>query len=435
MDMMTLLAQILNPNPGAQANRLTHSPRMEDANYLTQPSAGMGMPQQGFSPAPQAAQPAAFAPQQAPQQPAMAPSAPAPSPAPSGGGIGGFLSNLFQGPNAGRNDTIQWLVGQGYDEGTARAISGNKNVVQSILLDRMKGQKPIEVNGRLVDPNTYEVVADFSTPGNRQTATIDGKLVDTNTGEVIGDYGGGDQVSLMTPQEVEAAGLPPGVYQRSADGKIDAVGSVRDQDAGFKNEMELRKEYDMLPEVKDYKIVKNNFERIQQGVQLGTGAGDAAIVFGYMKMLDPTSVVRESEQATAQNAAGVPESVRGLWNQVSGGGQLSAEARNQILQAAVKVYGESAANIEQVNKRYGEYADTWKLDPNRIVAPIEQYEPLTVQPPPAPGGLPLPPPPGAPAAQSAPAPIAPAPVAPSQGVTDWKDWIRAPKGPGYRGAK
>ena len=43
--------------------------------------------------------------------------------------------------------------------------------------------------------------------------------------------------------------------------------------------MELRKEYDMLPEVKDYKTVRSNYERIQKGVELGTGAGDAAIVF------------------------------------------------------------------------------------------------------------------------------------------------------------
>ncbi|RLC99020.1 MAG: hypothetical protein DRI65_17675, partial [Chloroflexota bacterium] len=39
-----------------------------------------------------------------------------------------------------------------------------------------------------------------------------------------------------------------------------------------------------------------------------TGAGDLAMVFSYMKMLDPESTVMASEQATAQNSGGVPES-------------------------------------------------------------------------------------------------------------------------------
>jgi len=177
----------------------------------------------------------------------------------------------------------------------------------------------------------------------------------------------------------------------------------------------------MLPEVKDYKVVRSNYERIRQGVQLGTGAGDAAIVFGYMKMLDPTSVVREGEQATTRNAAGVPEAVRGMYNQLVGGGQLSGEARQQILGAAEKVYGESSTNIQDVNKRYGGYADAWKLDPNRITSPTEQYDPLAAPPAPG-GGLPLPPAPQAPAAPAAPT----APVAPQDGVKDWRDWL-APK--------
>lgn len=382
--IMELLSGVLNPNPGAGG-------LLSNAGYLQ--STGLG-PEQlaryhqqsglgGMPTAPQGATPDAVAPQPAPM-PGPAPQAPA---APSSGGIGGLLSGLFGGGESARkNETISWLQQQGMDPGTATLMAGNKHALQQYLLQRSQGQKPIEVNGRLVDPNTYEVIADFSDKTqNRQTTTIDGKLIDTNTGEVVGDYGGGSKVNLMTPQEVEAAGLPPGVYQRSADGKIDAVGSVRDQDAGFKNEMELRKEYDMLPEVKDYKVVRSNYERIRQGVQLGTGAGDAAIVFGYMKMLDPTSVVREGEQATTRNAAGVPEAVRGMYNQLVGGGQLSDEARQQILGAAEKVYGESSANIEDVNKRYGSYADTWKLDPSRIVAPVEQYDPM------APGGSAIPP--------------------------------------------
>lgn len=395
MALQDILAALLNPNGAFSANRLASAGAPAQVGDHANPAM---LP--GFQSALQAPEQALAAPQ-APQGQPMPQSAPQGAPEPSGGGIGGLLSGLFQGPKTReKNYTIGWLQKQGMDEGMATLLAGSKPALQQYLLQRQQGQKPIEINGRLVDPNTYEVIADFSdkTQPNRQTATIDGKLVDTNTGQVIGDYGSSERTSTMTPEEVAAAGLPPGVYQRDKEGKISAVGSVRDQDAGFKNEMELRKEYDMLPEVKDYKVVRSNYERIRQGVQLGTGAGDAAIVFGYMKMLDPTSVVREGEQATTRNAAGVPEAIRGMYNQLIGGGQLSGEARQQILGAAEKVYGESSTNIEDVNKRYGDYAGAWKLDPSRIVSSPEQYDPL--QPPVTDGNLPLPPPgaPGGPAA-------------------------------------
>jgi len=74
----------------------------------------------------------------------------------------------------------------------------------------------------------------------------------------------------------------------------------------FKNEQDLRKEYQGNPVYKNYTAVRGSFERIQSGAARNTGAGDLGIIYGYMKMLDPGSVVREGEFATAENASGVP---------------------------------------------------------------------------------------------------------------------------------
>jgi hypothetical protein len=151
---------------------------------------------------------------------------------------------------------------------------------------------------------------------------------------------------------------------------------VREQDPTFQREMDLRKEYDADPNVKNYKIVRDNYERIRQGAQLTTGAGDIAMVFGYMKMLDPTSVVRETEQATAQNASGVPDQVRNLWNKVYAGEKLPPEARRQLVEAANQVYQQSAGNVEDQNKRYGGVADRYKLDRSGILTDPEKYDPI-----------------------------------------------------------
>lgn len=447
MTLQEILASILNPNGMQQQNQLSMAgaappvPLISgapvrvgdhaDPALLRQARQGLIQPPQR----PQQAQPQPATPPQLRQGAPAPESAPQRAPEANGGGFGGigdFLQNIIAPQSAKKNVTVGWLQKQGLDQGPATLLAGNKPALQQYLLSRSQGQKPIEVNGRLVDPNTYEVLADFSdkSGSGRRTTTIDGKLVDTDTGQVIGDYGKAEaRTRDLTPDEVAKRGLPPGTYQEDADGNLKVVGSVREQDAGFKNEIELRREYDTLPEVKDYKVVRSNYERIRQGVHLGTGAGDAAVVFGYMKMLDPTSVVREGEQASARNAAGVPEGLRGMYNNIIGGGQLSAEARQQILGAAEKVYGESSANIEDVNKRYGGYAEAWKLDPSRIVAPTEQYDPLA---PPAAngGGLPLPPPPSlAPGTVGGPGAVTPGGkrVLQNMGnpapIVDWKDYF------------
>ena len=100
---------------------------------------------QGFPPAPEPyAAPQAAMPQQAPMQPQQPLSRSGVSEAApqSGGGIGNFLGNIFNPSGAQRNQTVQWLQSQGMDEGTATLIAGNKNALQSYLLDRTKGTDP-----------------------------------------------------------------------------------------------------------------------------------------------------------------------------------------------------------------------------------------------------------------------------------------------------
>jgi hypothetical protein len=200
MTIDDLLRSLLNPNPGG--------------NQLAQ--AGQGyLPQTGLSPdmvarfhamsglsGPQAALQTSAAPQGAPQvapMPQAAPAAPQPAPQVSGNGI---LSRLFGGgrsdTNPALNETAAWLEKQGYDPATAMALAGNKEAMQKILVGQVGSNKPVEVNGRLVDPRTGQVVADFSTPQHRQTTVVNGKVVDTDTGKVIGDYG-------STPQHRQTA--------------------------------------------------------------------------------------------------------------------------------------------------------------------------------------------------------------------------------------
>lgn len=153
---------------------------------------------------------------------------------------------------------------------------------------------------------------------------------------------------------------------------------IREQDPTFTRERELRGQYDDDENVKNYKIVRDNYERIREGASLSTGAGDIAVIFGYMKMLDPTSVVRENEQATAQNAGGVPAHIRNLYNKTLYGDLLPPESRAQIVQAADTIYSKASDNLSDTNTRYGGVADRYGLERSGITQEPEVYQPLNL---------------------------------------------------------
>lgn len=64
----------------------------------------------------------------------------------------------------------------------------------------------------------------------------------------------------------------------------------------------MRKEYNSLDEVKAFKPVRAAFLKVKQSAEKPSAAGDLALVFNYMKILDPGSVVREGEFKTAADA-------------------------------------------------------------------------------------------------------------------------------------
>src|SRR5690606_34926922 len=76
---------------------------------------------------------------------------------------------------------------------------------------------------------------------------------------------------------------------------------------------------DLRNESSAYLDQRASWGRIRASAQNATAAGDLALIFNYMKLLDPTSVVREGEFATAQNSGSVPNRVIALYNNLLNG--------------------------------------------------------------------------------------------------------------------
>lgn len=159
-------------------------------------------------------------------------------------------------------------------------------------------------------------------------------------------------------------------------------------------EGKFRKEYS--DQTKGYQEVKSAYGRVLASED--NAVGDLSLIFGYMKMLDPGSVVREGEFATAQNAAGVPERIQNIYNQVVSGQRLSPSQRQSFKGQAGKLYSTAQTQEAQVRQGIERIAKGYGLNAANIF-----YTPTEVAPT-APGAAPGAPAlaPGAPVSVTAP---------------------------------
>lgn len=70
----------------------------------------------------------------------------------------------------------------------------------------------------------------------------------------------------------------------------------------FERRSAIRNDFNKLDATKDFSKQSKAMERIVASAKDPSAAGDLALIFNYMKMLDPGSVVRESEFRTAEDA-------------------------------------------------------------------------------------------------------------------------------------
>lgn len=145
-----------------------------------------------------------------------------------------------------------------------------------------------------------------------------------------------------------------------------------------------RKEFLTEPTVRQFREVQNSTRQI---VDLAgresdqPGPGDIALIISFMKALDPGSVVRETEFATAENAGGVPETVRNAYNKLISGGRLTPEIKREFASAATSMYNSRLSGYNAFAQDYRGLIEAEGADPDaqgvRLAEPITFGEPST----------------------------------------------------------
>lgn len=156
-----------------------------------------------------------------------------------------------------------------------------------------------------------------------------------------------------------------------------AVGKdARDiQNTAFDQTQKLRSAYESTPEVKNYRVVVPQL--IDALKTPDDASGDNALLYAYSKIMDPTSVVRESETASAASGASViDQAVANLKKQfgIEGGGQLAPEIRKGLKRQALARAQELGKIYRAQRARYTQDATAFGMDPARVIGP-DDFDP------------------------------------------------------------
>ena len=227
------------------------------------------------------------------------------------------------------NKTIEWLKNNGYAE-IAAALEinpeGTSNVMSSILSEKMKGP---------------------------DTKVVDGKLVNAKTGEVIYQ---GDAEKLKTLDEKQ-------------------VTIVRN----LSN--------DLLKSYKIYDEVANGYGLIASAIKNKSGVDDYVLTVAFAKILDPESVVRESEQAAVARSGGAIDAfVKDVQNFIAGTGSLPESVRSRISSTAqqrAKFYFDKAKGEYDRAVRTAKYSGINESVINDVIpkpTPMPSIAPISEQP-------------------------------------------------------
>lgn len=112
---------------------------------------------------------------------------------------------------------------------------------------------------------------------------------------------------------------------------------------------------------------KSSYQQVRSGAQSKNAQGDVTLVYGFVKLLDPSSVVREGEYATARKTAGLFDWFAQAWEKVKAGDILSDEQRAKFLEQAGNVWAERSANQREIVSEFSRLAKKNRIDPERVI--------------------------------------------------------------------
>jgi hypothetical protein len=137
----------------------------------------------------------------------------------------------------------------------------------------------------------------------------------------------------------------------------------------FEQEEKLRKEFQGRTKV--YGELGTTFNNIKSSAEAKNGPGDIALITGFMKMLDPGSVVRETEFATARDTAGLYERLLNTSQKLQSGQlfALDSKQRQEYVNLAKQYLDSAQKKAGEDKKALGVVVKNYRLNPDNVFGP------------------------------------------------------------------
>ena len=247
---------------------------------------------------------------------------------------------------------------QYYNDGTFKTVSGLGEVAKP------EGQPRMEMRGGLpkmvqyFNDGTSKVLEGVSQYNAPSTSITD--------------------VEFLTGKPLAGTGAP-GVaqvqeYRKSSANSV----SISTGDKGFKNEFDLSKEFKNEPVYKDYQGMKGALSAVEASLKKENPIGDVAAATKIMKLLDPGSVVRESELGIAMAATGKLDRISNYVDMWKKGTLLTPTQRTEFGALANELYNASAKAYNDKRGEYAGFGAKYGIDANTALgntAPVLTYTP------------------------------------------------------------
>ena len=166
--------------------------------------------------------------------------------------------------------------------------------------------------------------------------------------------------------------------------------NINEGQKGFENEMRLAAAFKGEPIVKEFSDMQSAYGQVISSLAQGTPIGDVAGATKVMKLLDPGSVVRESELGIAMAAGGRMDRLQNYFNNFMTGQKLTPTQRQDFNALSNELYAAAGQAYNQKRNEYLSVGQTYKFPNMNTVLGAPATVPSVVRQPggsfTAPGG-------------------------------------------------
>jgi hypothetical protein len=258
-----------------------------------------------------------------------------------------------------------------------RAQGGDRNAMAQLQAELMTASRIGTARGYIAAPERVKGVE------------VNGELRNPFTGERLGPAAINQEENRKTSQDQNGVlryldtGEPvfPNIQKDAA---IAPDTTNADSEA-------LRKEFNALTPVKDFSLQSSAYGRLLASANDPSPAGDLALIFNYMKVLDPGSTVREGEAASVRNAGNIPQRVLAQYNNlITGTGSLDEAQRADFVSRSGKLYKSAEEGFNKVFNQYSGIIKRRNLPIEDILIDYRYQQPVeSGNPPTQPAGTPF----------------------------------------------